>query len=351
MQEQNITFYDGQISKPYPATIAPIDRETVLICYNQQQRRYYYADMQLIGALGQIQPVIELKDDARIEFPQALPDWFELNKKHVQHSIWKLERSPSLILFSVVFVAAFIFAILRWGIPSAAHYVAMQLPADTIYKLGDEAQEQVFNLTAPSTIPLARQKQIIQSYQDLVANGQPAKVLFRAGGQIGTNALALPNNTIILTDELVNLAKDDHEIIGVLAHEQGHLVERHSLQQALSSLGFSVLLIAVTGDSSALFTTLPVALVGASYSRNFESDADLYAMQVLDKNHISSLHLANFLARMEDDARAEEEEKQPQGKSEEEEDGGIGSFFQSHPATQERIAAIRQFNQQQRLSN
>ena len=80
MQEQNITFYDGQISKPYPATIAPIDRETVLICYNQQQRRYYYADMQLIGALGQIQPVIELKDDARIEFPQALPDWFELNK-------------------------------------------------------------------------------------------------------------------------------------------------------------------------------------------------------------------------------------------------------------------------------
>ncbi len=29
MQEQNITFYDGQISKPYPATISPIDRETV----------------------------------------------------------------------------------------------------------------------------------------------------------------------------------------------------------------------------------------------------------------------------------------------------------------------------------
>lgn len=61
--------------------------------------------------------------------------------------------------------------------------------------------------------------------------------------------------------------------------------------------------------------------------------------------------MANFLARMEDDARAEEEEKQPQGKSEEEEEGGIGSFFQSHPATQERIAAIRQFNQQQVLSN
>ncbi len=52
-----------------------------------------------------------------------------------------------------------------------------------------------------------------------------------------------------------------------------------------------------------------MALVGASYSRNFESDADLYAMQVLDKNHISSLTLANFLARMEDDARAEEEGK------------------------------------------
>ncbi|WP_414632479.1 M48 family metallopeptidase, partial [Acinetobacter sp. UBA6720] len=140
----------------------------------------------------------------------------------------------------------------------------MKLPEDTIYQLGDEAQEQVFNMTAPSTVPVLRQKQIIKSYQDLVANGRPAKVLFRSGGKIGANALAIPNNTIILTDELVNLAKDDHEIIGVLAHEQGHLVERHSLQQALSSLGFSVLLIAVTGASSPLFTTLPVALVGAS---------------------------------------------------------------------------------------
>lgn len=351
MQTQDITFYDGHISKPYPATIAPIDRETVLICYNQQRRRYAYADMQLIGALGQIRPVVELNNDARIEFPQALPEWFELDKKRVQYSIWKLERSPSLILFSLVFVAAFIFAFLKWGIPGAANYVAMQLPADTISKLGDQAQEQVFDLTEPSTLPLARQKQIIQSYQNVVANGQPAKVLFRAGGAIGTNALALPNNTIILTDELVNLAKDDHEIIGVLAHEQGHLVERHSLKQALSSLGFSLLFVAVTGDSSSLFTSVPVAIVGASYSRNFESDADQYAMHVLDKNQISSLHLANFLARMEADARAEEEEKQPQGKSEEEEEGGIGSIFQSHPATQERIAAIRQFNQQQRLSN
>ena len=83
---------------------------------------------------------------------------------------------------------------------------------------------------------------------------------------IGANALAIPNNTIIVTDELVELAKNDDEIIGVLAHEQGHLVQRHSLQQALSSLGFSVILLAITGDSSDLVTTLPAALIGAKYS-------------------------------------------------------------------------------------
>lgn len=346
MHKNQIIFYDGHVSKPYPATISPIDTETVLICYGRQQRRYLYADMQLIGALGQIQPVIELKDDARIEFLEALPDWFQLNNKQVQHSIWTLERSPILIVLSLVLVAAFILAILRWGVPSTAHYVAMHLPADTMNTLGNEAQNQIFKLTAPSNIPLARQKQIIQNYQALIANGQPAQVLFRKGEKIGANALALPNHSIILTDELVDLAQHDHEIISVLAHEQGHLVERHSLQQALSSLGFGVLLIAVTGDSSTLVTSLPVALVGASYSRTFERDADQYAMQVLKRNQISSLHLANFLARMEANELSEGKQQPSQGASEQKKEKGIASLFQSHPATQERIAAIRQFNQQ-----
>ena len=103
----DVVFYDGVVSKPWAAKISPIDAQSVLIRYGenlQQQRRYHYQDMMLVGALGKIQPVIELKDDARIEFSQALPEWFQLRNKQVQHSIWRLERTPSLIVFSLVFV-------------------------------------------------------------------------------------------------------------------------------------------------------------------------------------------------------------------------------------------------------
>lgn len=330
-------FYDGVVSRPQSARISPIDAQSVLIRYGDQyekQRRYMYEDMTLIGALGKIKPIIEMKDDARLELQQALPDWFMIGNKKTYHSIWKLERSPSLILFSIVFVAVFAFAVVKWGVPSASHHIARVLPVDTMNQLGEEAEKQVFRMTEKSTLPAARQEQIRKQYLDSVAEGKPAKLLFRAGGEIGANALALPNNTIILTDELVKLTKDDREILGVLAHEQGHIVERHSLQQAIASLGFSAILIAVTGDSSDLFSSLPVALVGAGYSRDFESEADLYALKQMNKKNVPVKYFSDFLQRLSEE------------NSEEKSSNAVTEFLSSHPATKERIAQVKKFEKQ-----
>ena len=92
-------FYDGISARPQPAQVLALDNQAVLVKYGlqlEQQRRYAYADMALIGALGAIQPIIELKDDARLEFQGPLPEWFNLGSKARSHSIWKLERTPSL---------------------------------------------------------------------------------------------------------------------------------------------------------------------------------------------------------------------------------------------------------------
>ena len=339
-QVVDVVFYDGVVSKPWPAKISPIDAQSVLICYGenlQQQRRYHYQDMMLVGALGKIQPVIELKDDARIEFSQALPDWFQLRNKQLQHSIWKLERTPSLIVFSLFFMMLMVFATVQWGIPSASKYVAFQLPANTLNQIGDKAERYILDMTAPSQLPTARQQKILKDYRKLIAGDTPAKVLFRQGNRLGANALAIPNNTIILTDELVELAQNDQEIFGVLAHEQGHLAERHSLQQALSSLGFSIILLAITGDGTDLVSTLPVALVGANYSRNFESEADYYALNTMHAQGIPTIHFAHFLERLAQDT-GEDIGKSPL------------DFLQSHPATQKRIQAVKDFEQTQRLT-
>ncbi|MDM1281717.1 M48 family metallopeptidase [Acinetobacter indicus] len=340
MQQMTVeaVFYDGQSAKPYTAQVLAADADSIWVQYGENfalQRRYRYQDMLLIGALGRIQPVIELQDDARLEFQQPLPDWFQLQQKNIYQSIWKLERTPSLILFSTIFIVALAFATVKWGIPWASHVVANQLPETTLNSVGNEAEHYVLEMTGPSRLSAARQQEILQQYQALVAEDRPAKLLFREGNRLGANAVAIPSNTIILTDELVELAQDDREILGVLAHEQGHLVERHSLQQALASLGFGVILIAITGDGSDLMTSLPLALVGASYSRNFEAEADHYALTTMQHKQVPTIHYANLLQRLADESGESE-----QGKS-------VWDFLQSHPATQERIEAVKAFEAKQ----
>ena len=71
----DITFYDGLVSKPYPAQISAQSESEVLIRYGEQlelQRHYQYTDMKLIGALGQLHPVIELSDDVFRKFIASL---------------------------------------------------------------------------------------------------------------------------------------------------------------------------------------------------------------------------------------------------------------------------------------
>lgn len=337
----DVVFYDGFSSKPHNAKVYAVDKNTVLVRYGDQlefERQYLYTDMTLIGALGKIHPVIELKDDARIEFQDVLPEWFQLSAKKNYHSIWKLEKSPSLILFSMVFVATLIFATVKWGVPMASYYVAKHLPVDTLKTIGDEAEQYIISATGETKLSNSRQRQIVDRYNSIIADGKPAKIIFRAGGSIGANALAIPNNTIIITDELVKLSESDEEIIGVLAHEQGHLIQKHSLQQTLSSLGFSVILIAITGDGSDLVTTVPVALIGAKYSRDFESEADHYALNTMRKHHIPTIHFANFLQRLEESAKKDlsKDGKDVQGSP-------VLDFLQSHPATKERVQAVKDF--------
>lgn len=54
----------------------------------------------------------------------------------------------------------------------------------------------------------------------------PYEPLFRKS-RLGPNAFALPADRIVLTDELVSLLDDEEAINAVLAHELGHLYERH----------------------------------------------------------------------------------------------------------------------------
>lgn len=330
-----IHYYDGRQAKAHQAQLFPYDKQGVMLHYGvdvQRSVRYFYQDMQFMAALGKNYAVVELPDDARIEFLSAVPDWFELRQKKLWHSIWFLERSPLLIGCLLLIVLFTGFATLKWGIPSAAAYVARHLPDNTMYAIGERAEAYLLTETKKTQLSLVQQQAIQQKYlKSIATENTVAKLIFVKGGEMGANAFALPNNSIVLTDELVKLAGNDQEILTVLAHEQGHLVQKHSLQQALSGIGSSILWIALTGDSSDLLTTLPVLMVGASYSRDFEAEADLYALELLHAKKIPTIHFADFLEKMAKLEQISAENALTEG------------VFSSHPNTAERIKKAQAF--------
>jgi predicted Zn-dependent protease len=90
----------------------------------------------------------------------------------------------------------------------------------------------------------------------------------------------------------------------VLAHEIGHVQERHTLRHVLQTSVAGVLVAAVLGDVVSATTyavaAVPTFLLNARYSRAFEVEADQFGFALLDRAGIDRAHFVRFLTRLEE---------------------------------------------------
>lgn len=324
-----IRFYDGRRSQALAAELSPLpDQQGVRVSCDGQRYDYAYPDMTLIGAVGQIRLVIELPNEARIEcLSHDIPEWLYPQRAKRSQQIWRLERSPLLIVLSLLVAVAFVWSAAQYGMPFLAEKIATQLPEHSLSTLGDQAQEQLEQMTEPSQLSNTRQQQLRDLYAQYFDGEQAKRIDFVKGGSLGANAFALPNGHMVLTDELVTLAKNDQQILAVMAHERGHIVLKHNLQQAISGVGISLILVWVTGDGSDLLAGIPAALLSLNYSRDFEREADQYAVTQLQAAQIPVQHFVDFLNLL----------AEQHGDGED----GAWALLNSHPSTPERVAAVR----------
>lgn len=187
-------------------------------------------------------------------------------------------------------------------------------------------------LLSPSELPAARQAEIRQGFEEIAEvaprGGDGFMLHFRKGGSIGPNAFALPDGAIILTDELAELAPGTEAVLGVLAHEIGHVEEEHSLRQLYRAAGVAALIMLIGGDIGSGAEDILVqgsALISLSYSRAQEREADRYSVELMLKAGKNPAALVRFLEIVRD--RFEK--------------GGGTDFFSTHPATQERIDEVK----------
>ena len=271
-----------------------------------------------------------------------------LGKQMGHHSsrwIHRLENHLGLILVAVLVTVATVGFTFVYGVPWSSQAIANALPDSVVERAGDSSLETLDELWfEPSGLAPERQQALQAQFAPLLepVGGQTLEVLFRSSDAIGANALALPNGTMIFTDDLVNLAEDDNELTAILAHEIGHVAHRHGMKGVVQSSLTTWLIVMMTGDVSAFSdatVALPAILMSLAYSRDLEREADAYALEMLASNNIPPEHFATIMKRMmaaHGDGEPETPEAEGEGWQK------ISDMLSTHPVTSERIKRFEQ---------
>ncbi len=255
-----------------------------------------------------------------------------LQKFDIKESlIHKLERSWKSALASIAIIAAVTLFMLTIGADSTARFLAKKLPEHTL----DKASKNTLHMLDKSylhksNLSAAKKEKIRLLFQKLAGNDKRYHLYFRSSPRMGPNAFALPNGDIVIIDSIVYLDKDPnlYGLLGVLAHEKGHVVYKHGLQGLIKGAIVGAVVGYISGDLSYITTALPTMILTSKYSRQFESQADAYAKSELHKMGISTKPLAKLFMNLEKYTHKKEKGKENEDNFQ---------WLSEHPVTSKRI--------------
>jgi len=288
-----------------------------------------------------------------------------------------------------------------WGVPWLGRAALVVVPASVDRAIGEAAQASLQSyLLLPSKVSAQRQQQVREAFAAAVARADPRHELpdyelhFATSAEVrdgvpagdkdaakqddkndgakdsakdsandtandtandkdgthrtrlGPNAFALPGGIVFVTDDMLELLQGrDDVLIGVLAHELGHVKRRHGMRLVVQATVLGAVASLVWGDFSTLLATVPVLLGQNAYSRDFEREADLDAIAMLRANGLSPAVMAEMFERLAA-KRAALAQAQAQAASGAAGKGGLlsgdlGIAFASHPDDAERIQRFR----------
>jgi beta-barrel assembly-enhancing protease len=117
------------------------------------------------------------------------------------------------------------------------------------------------------------------------------------------NAFALPGGQIFITEALYERLTHRGQLVGVLAHEIGHVLERHSAQQMAQGqlfAGISSAAGVAAGDVSGERAAQMVAgLVGMRYGRHHELESDRWGVELMVLAGYDPVHLLELMDILE----------------------------------------------------
>ena len=337
MTDVPATYFDRQMTAPRAVRLRwnAFDGE-LDVRGDGIQLRFSRRDFTLEPRLGRDPRVIRFADGSRCEVPpepgadEIIASWPSVASAPRRNAVPMIWGTLAAILLLLIALG---WAIVHYALPWGARRIAFALPADITKQLAEQTLASLDRSTLrPTTLTHERRLALQQQFSRFLAqtgDTAPYRLEFRSAPETGPNAFALPYGIIVLTDELVQLAEDDRELIAVLAHECGHIAQRHALRGILQKSGVLVGVALITGDvssASSLGTALPAYLLETGFSRDFEREADAHAVAKLDAADIEPRFLAQMLERLAQHSR--------------ERSSALLGYLQTHPPTRERIETI-----------
>jgi predicted Zn-dependent protease len=252
----------------------------------------------------------------------------------------RMQTHWPVLVAVLVAVAIGLFIVIRHGAPWAGAHFTRHVPLEWELALGREALAQLDGrLQQPSRMPAERQAALRVGFDALLANLDSGSrryagyaprysLQFRRG--LGANAFALPGGTVVLTDELLELADQQglplDAVLGVLAHEIGHVEHRHGTRMVIEQGVLNIGLGLVLGDVSSLMSLGGTLLTGLAYKRAHESESDCFALALMARAGVPSKPMGELLQALSAKAVGDA--------------AGLPSWLRSHPPTPERVRTL-----------
>jgi hypothetical protein len=244
--------------------------------------------------------------------------------------------------------ALFLALILGAGIANAQTNIK---PGFNLFSPSDDVQiGQQSAIEAQQQLPILNDSQVNaylnQIGQRLAANagGPKFQYQFRVVNSTDINAFALPGGFIYINRGVLENARNEGEVAGVVAHEISHVALRHGTHQAskayLAQAGIGILG-GILGGKMGQGTAQIINAVGGlglnalflKYSRDIETQADVRGSQILAASGYSPADMIGFFQTLE---KVDASRKT--------------NFLSDHPAPPDRIARIQKEAQLLRVS-
>lgn len=200
-----------------------------------------------------------------------------------------LSASPSWLapIALIVGFAAALIGLIWLFAPKLADLAASNIPVEYEVKLGQTARAEILQHEKVDTL----KSQFLQTFFDQLSlpytssNGARVKLFVVEKDEF--NAFALPGRTIVVYTGAIEKMSHYQELMALLGHEYGHVEGRHTLKTLFRGASLYFILSVFVGDVGALGGVLiqqAETLQSLSYSREFEREADAYALKFLCSN-------------------------------------------------------------------